>query len=159
MKHEFGNIHHLPPREKDDTTLVSEIGRLKAEVELLASRVENQARGQQAAEPIRMIIAARTRRSRFFDPLLFADPAWDILLELYASAMEQQRISVSNLCQAASVPATTALRWLSKMEKDGLVTRQDDPFDGRRTWISLSPSAFTAMESYFETLPPGGASL
>jgi hypothetical protein len=43
-------------------------------------------------------------REQFFGPDLFADPAWDILLDLYAARLEQQRVAVSSLCIAAAVP-------------------------------------------------------
>ena len=96
----------------------------------------------------RSIIQARALRRRFFDGEMFSDPAWDILLELYALKCEQVRISVSKLSVAAGVPATTALRWIDKLEADGLVVRCDDPFDGRRNWVELSDSACNDMRSY-----------
>jgi hypothetical protein len=40
---------------------------------------------------------------------LFADPGWDILLDLYAARQEGKQVSVSSLCIAAAVPPTTAL--------------------------------------------------
>src|SRR6476661_3623815 len=86
---------------------------------------------------VRALQAARKRRTAVFDGDLFADPAWDILLELYALDLEQRRASVSGVYAATSVPASTALRWVSKLEQDGLVARTDDPLDSRRSWIEL----------------------
>ncbi len=97
---------------------------------------------------VRRVIEARAARRRFFDGDLFADPAWDILLELFALRCEQRRTSVSKLCIAATVPATTALRWIDKLQRDGLVEREADPFDGRRIWVALSDRAFDAMQAY-----------
>jgi DNA-binding MarR family transcriptional regulator len=102
---------------------------------------------------VRDLLKSRRARDQFFDSSLFADPAWDILLELYAAELGQQRISVSTLCAAAAVPATTALRWIKILEKNGLLVRTDDPMDGRRTFISLAPDAFDRMERYFATVP------
>ena len=101
---------------------------------------------------VRRVIAARTARLEFFSSELFADPAWDMLLDLYALQCEQRRTSVSKLCMAAGVPPTTALRWIDKLQSEGLVVRTSDPMDGRRVWISLSTSAFDAMRSYLQSL-------
>ena len=86
---------------------------------------------------------------------MFADPAWDILLELYASHLGQQRVSVSALCNCAAVPATTALRWISALQEKLLIDRRPDPLDGRRYFISLTSKGLTAMEDYFRTVPSG----
>lgn len=88
-----------------------------------------------------------------FQEGLFSDPAWDILLELYALHLEQQRTSVSSVCVAASVPGSTAVRWIAKLEQDGLVRRTEDPLDARRSWIALSPDGVDRMRSFFESLP------
>lgn len=84
---------------------------------------------------------------------LFSDPAWEILLELYAMHLEQQRVSISSVYLASSVPASTALRWIAKLEHDGLVLRTDDPLDARRSWIALTSDGVERMRSFFETLP------
>ena len=101
---------------------------------------------------VRRVIAARTARREFFSDDLFADPAWDMLLDLYALECEQRRTSVSKLCMAAGVPPTTALRWIDKLQSEGLIVRASDPMDGRRIWVSLSTTAFDAMRSYLQTL-------
>ena len=102
---------------------------------------------------VRDVLKSRRARDQFFDSNLFADPAWDILLELYAAQLGHQRLSVSALCDAAAVPATTALRWITSLEKIGLLVRRDDPMDGRRTFIFLAADAFDRMERYFATVP------
>lgn len=102
---------------------------------------------------VRAVQAARRRRDALFSPDLFADPAWDMLLELYALHLEEKRVSVSSLCIAAYVPATTALRWVAKLEEEGLAVRSEDTADGRRSWIELSPEGIERMRRYFEMLP------
>lgn len=101
---------------------------------------------------VRRVIAARAARRQFFGSDLFADPAWDILLELYALESEQRRTSVSKLCIAAAVPPTTALRWIDRLHTDGLIVRSADHLDGRRVWVSISPSGLNAMKSYLKEL-------
>ena len=70
---------------------------------------------------------------------LFADPAWDMLLDLLQAEIAQLRVPVSSLCIAAAVPATTALRWLKTMTDQGMFVRRADPHDGRRVFVELAP--------------------
>jgi len=98
---------------------------------------------------VRRIIAGRQARTRFFDGALFADPAWDMLLDLTAAHGEGQNVSVTSLCIAADVPATTALRWLKQMVDTGIFRRIADETDRRRAFIALSESSLEAMSRYF----------
>jgi len=98
----------------------------------------------------RAIIKARAVRGQLFDEHLFADPAWDMLLELYALRSEGHRVSVSKLSLAAGVPGTTGLRWIDKLDEEGLIFRVADHLDGRRVWIELSHKGFSAMSHYLE---------
>ncbi|UYV17279.1 MarR family transcriptional regulator [Porphyrobacter sp. ULC335] len=101
---------------------------------------------------VRQIIANRQARARFFDPALFGDPAWDMLLDLTAAHGEGAQVSVTSLCIAAGVPATTALRWLTQMVETGIFIRVPDPADRRRAFIALSEKAIAAMSGYFASL-------
>jgi DNA-binding MarR family transcriptional regulator len=47
------------------------------------------------------------------------------------------------------VPATTALRWISALEREGLIQKRSDPLDGRRAYVSLSTKGLNAMFAYF----------
>jgi DNA-binding MarR family transcriptional regulator len=103
---------------------------------------------------VRKVIRARRARERFFDASLFGEPAWDILLELFASGLSNQRVPVTRLCNAASVPASTALRWITNLEDCGMIKRHDDPLDRRRSFLSLSLEANLAMASLFKSIAP-----
>ena len=104
---------------------------------------------QVSGETVRQVIRARRLRSRFFEEELFADPAWDMLLDLLQAEIAQLRVPVSSLCIAAAVPATTALRWLKTMTDKGIFLRRADPHDGRRVFVELAPEASLAMRRYF----------
>lgn len=101
------------------------------------------------ASVIRTLIKARQMRSRYFDGELFADPAWDILLDLSAARAERMQVSVTSLCIAAGVPATTALRWIGQMVDADLLVRVADPHDRRRAYIALADSTADCMARYF----------
>ena len=103
---------------------------------------------------IRQGLLARSQRGRFFNPKLFADPAWDMLLELYAASLTERRLTVSRLAERSGVPLTTALRWICTLENEQLIDREDDRFDKRRMFLSLTDKGRSAMSAYFEELHP-----
>ncbi|MFN4113069.1 MAG: MarR family transcriptional regulator [Sphingomonadaceae bacterium] len=111
------------------------------------------------ARLVRRIIQQRQLRARFFDAELFADPAWDMLLDLTVARVERTRVSVTSLCIASGVPPTTALRWIAQMVDAGLFERQQDEIDRRRAFIALSDKAAEAMARYFAELGKDAAAL
>jgi hypothetical protein len=94
---------------------------------------------------VRRLIRVRRERDRYLPAEIFADPAWDMLLDLMAAQLEQREVPVSSLCIAAAVPTTTALRWIRSLSEAGLFERRMDPADARRTYIRLSSDASAAM--------------
>lgn len=120
----------------------------RALAELLGERGrEPSARRPVDAPRIRAHIRARRLRERFFPADLFADPAWDILLDLAAAEREGVRVSVSSLCIAASVPTTTGLRWIKAMVDRGMLQREPDPNDARRAFITMAPATSKTMDA------------
>ncbi|HEX8625271.1 MAG TPA: MarR family winged helix-turn-helix transcriptional regulator [Allosphingosinicella sp.] len=105
---------------------------------------------------IRSIIRVRRLRDHFFEGEMFADPAWDMLLDLMAARVEGQRVAVSSLCIAAAVPPTTALRWIKSLCDEGLFVRVADPEDGRRVFIELSSDTAARMEAYLKSVQRAG---
>jgi hypothetical protein len=110
-----------------------------------------------SADVVRLVIRARRFRARYFSSELFADPAWDMLLDLLQAEIAQLRVPVSSLCIAAAVPATTALRWLKTMVSQGLFVRRADPHDGRRVFVELAPEASLQLRRYFADVGSVGA--
>ena len=132
--------------------LSADAGRIAEQLARLAEeRVTSS--GQQRpidAALVRRLIMARRDRARFFPDTLFADPAWDMLLDLAAARLEGKQVPVSSLCIAAAVPTTTALRWVRSLADAGLIERQSDPFDARRSHVSLSDPAAAAMHGWLQ---------
>jgi DNA-binding MarR family transcriptional regulator len=138
--------------------LSDEVSRIASTLAQLSMSVEGQGLAPKAEllsaapevteDSVRWIINARSLRSRFLPADLFADPAWDILLELLRAEVAQQRISVSSLCVAANAPPTTALRYIKTMTKQGMIAREPDAFDGRRIYITLAPETSKALRGY-----------
>jgi DNA-binding MarR family transcriptional regulator len=134
-----------------------EIARIQRELDGLKSIVDG-SRDKERREPseaeVRAVLRARRRREAIFGKDLFADPAWDILLELYAAELGQRRVPTSELAAVAGIPLTTTLRWISKLESEGLLTREDDPLDGRRVWVALTRNALPMMTDFFNEAGP-----
>ena len=99
---------------------------------------------------VRDVLKLRRRRQEFFGGGLFSDPAWDILLELYETALSGRRIAITALADVICAPLSTVIRWVKKLEQDGWVHRVDDPFDGRRVWIYLSDNSLRQLDAYFD---------
>ena len=108
------------------------------------------------AAEVRRAIRARRLRDQHFGGGLFEDPAWDIILDLFAAELERSQVSVSSLCIAAHVAPTTALRCISKLTEAGLLERHPDPFDRRRAFMELSPPAGRAMRDHVGALRRAG---
>ena len=102
-----------------------------------------------SARLIYTICDVRRDRGKFIPGKLFGEPAWDILLELYAAELDNQRMSITRLNRRSGIPATTVLRCLSLLERAGLVRRSDDPTDLRRVFVSLTVAGEQAMDGYF----------
>ncbi len=120
--------------------------------------------GSAGAEPlhpgeIRALLRARRLREQFLPADLFADPAWDMILDLMAARLAGQRVSVSSLCIAAAVPPTTALRWIRQLTERGVFSRIDDPADGRRVFIELTDEAATAFAAWVQSVRRNGGLL
>lgn len=94
----------------------------------------------------------RRLRARYFSGSLFAEPMWDMLLDLFIADCERRRITVKSVCIGADVPTTTALRHLRWLHEQDLVERLSNPRDDRSTHVRLTAKAITAMENYLAAL-------
>ncbi|MDP9056066.1 MAG: hypothetical protein M3N34_01850 [Pseudomonadota bacterium] len=92
----------------------------------------------------------RRRRVKLFGADLFGEPAWDILLDLFIATATGKQISVSSACIGSAVPSTTGLRWLAVLETRGLIVRENDDRDARRSHVRLSKLGHDQMEQYLK---------
>jgi hypothetical protein len=86
------------------------------------------------------ILRARRQRERVFGANLFADPAWDMMLELFVQEDRGNTVHVSSLCMASAVPTTTALRWIGTLTEAKLIERRPTG-SNRKVEICLSRRA------------------
>lgn len=90
-------------------------------------------------------LSIRRRRSETFGAEMFGEPAWDMLLDLVIQRTEKRRVTVTSACVASCAPLTTALRWISVLEAEGLVTRVKCDTDRRASFIELSDTGWMKM--------------
>ena len=76
---------------------------------------------------------------------LFGEPGWDILLDVYVAQKSRLAMQVSSVCLEAGVPSTTILRWLSRLEGEGLIYRTSDNVDARRRFVRLTEAGEAMM--------------
>jgi DNA-binding transcriptional ArsR family regulator len=107
-------------------------------------------REPQALTLARMIYAERRRRDRTFPADIFGEPSWDILLDLFVARGEGRRVPTTSACIGAHVPPTTALRWLRLLEGQGLIEREEDERDGRRTFVRLSTKGMDLVGNFLD---------
>ncbi|GGJ65050.1 hypothetical protein CDQ92_11195 [Sphingopyxis bauzanensis] len=83
---------------------------------------------------------------------LFADPIWDMMLDLYIASQRGQLTTVTNACVAADVPQTTGLRYIEKLTSRGLAVRYSHLKDKRMLGLELTPEGKAAMEDMLREL-------
>jgi len=91
---------------------------------------------------------SRRKRAKFIDEELLGEPAWDMLLDLFVQNAHRQRVSVTSVCKASGVADTTALRWLTMLERYELVRRVPALRDRRVQFVELSDKGLVAMSKW-----------
>lgn len=93
-------------------------------------------------------IADRKRRSELLPEGMFGEPAWEVLLTLFAHH-QGVRFTLARLTRDLGVAPTTVLRWLAYLEDRNLITRKPHPTDQRSVFMELTDTAIDALDVYF----------
>lgn len=104
------------------------------------------------AETASRYLKLRANRDDIADAQLLSDPAWDMLLDLFVGHITGRDISVTSACLASRRPATTSLRYIDRMARDGLVLREKDPRDHRKVYLRMTEKAFRSVASWVDSL-------
>lgn len=99
-------------------------------------------------ERARAVLHTRRVRTRHFNRAMFGEPAWDILLLLYLADSLEGRQTIGQLAELVETPLTTVLRWVSYLEKEHLVERNNHPTDRRIVFIGMTDKGRTVMEAF-----------
>lgn len=119
---------------------------------VLQGRKASKQSSQAFKQRLRTHIWERKVRSKFFDQNLFADPCWEVLLDLALAEAEGKPVVIKSACIASGVPPSTALRRINVLVEAGLVDRKPDLLDNRRVLVGLTESGQRAMEKYFHLI-------
>lgn len=92
------------------------------------------------------ILAGRRGREAAIGRELFSDPAWDILLELYAARLGKRRMSARELARSIGIPESTIARWINVLCDRGLVTAMTERPERDRASIELSVQGLDVMQ-------------
>lgn len=87
------------------------------------------------------------RRTKYIPQVFVAEPAWQMLLELFIQFAGGADVSTKSLCIVSGVPDTTALRLIEKMENADLIERSQSLVDKRVTLVRLTRQGVVAVGS------------
>lgn len=99
----------------------------------------------------REVLQRRVRRAHF-DPAIADGAPWAMLLELYLAFGAQRALRTMDLFHAAGVPDATGSRCLLRLQRSGLVAREDMPGDRRVSLVKLTPVGARKIEHYAAAL-------
>ena len=145
-----GDFTHHTPANENGAMLIDEIRGLQvAQTAGIAEDYAGSIRSTAMELEVRRVRKLRARRVGIFGKGLFGEPAWDMLLELYAADLSGRRQSIARTCLASGAPPSTALRWLQLLLREGWIQRSPDPQDRPRFLLTLTDKSRIAMKRVF----------
>lgn len=96
---------------------------------------------------------ARRSRSKYVPEKLLGEPVWDILLDLYVNEARGRVSNITSVCVASCAPPTTALRYVTSLEAQGLIEFEDANYDRRIRLVSFTERGLRAMSDYLQGAP------
>lgn len=100
----------------------------------------------------RELIHHRRQRRRFFSTMVFGEPAWEMLLALFAHTPGEEGMTAEKLISSVEVPASVGKRWIDYLERERLLVRHAAGADEATSVISLTPEAEARLTSYIESI-------
>jgi hypothetical protein len=129
-------LHELLQRVSDLEARAAESGRMPRSLGISDDKLATLAGA---------IYRLRQHRQSYFDAALFAEPAWDMLLDLFINKVREARVSTTSLCLAAGVPHATGIRWIRTLREHGLLRRYRAADDARLMLIEITPKGYQLM--------------
>lgn len=96
----------------------------------------------------RLMIEGRRARAQTFSTLLFADPAWDILLTAYVCEAEGGTLTVATLKDVLGLSVANTLRWMRALNAEGMVEYERGDGAEEMTTFRLSWQAHQKFEHF-----------
>lgn len=102
--------------------------------------------GDRAASTAVAILNLRRVRSEMLPPELFAEPGWDLLLELFVADAHGHRLTAREVSNRADIPPSVLSRWLIHLTQIGFIVGDGD--GNLDDLLTLSGKALSAIEGF-----------
>ena len=99
-------------------------------------------------------LLSTVQRSSFslLDGRRLLDPMWAVLIDLFRAENRGQRLSLTTVGLGATTSSSTLLRRANELIVDGVLRREDDPLDGRRTFLTFTPEGRAELVRLLDAL-------
>jgi hypothetical protein len=113
--------------------------------------------GIDAATHHRAVAAFEERRTRAMlfgdDAVLFGEPAWDILLDLFLAEAAGDERTIDQLCDRIDISAGSARRWIDALVERQLLVRMLPGGDPLRAEVRLSAIGIRLVAASLRPMP------
>jgi hypothetical protein len=100
----------------------------------------------------RHMLAERRERDRWFDPLVFGNQGWDLLVALFVARTEGRALTPSECSVEISSPDSATARWLAFLTSEKKVSSTWDEAAPGVLRVTLTPTALDEMYTYFASV-------
>jgi DNA-binding MarR family transcriptional regulator len=107
----------------------------------------NQLSPEALLERAQSMLRVRRAREQLFCRSMFGEPAFDLLLCLYARSGKQET-SLTSLARTAGIPNSSAMRWIRYLADKRLVELTNSSLDRRAICVQLTPPGRAVMDEF-----------
>lgn len=104
-----------------------------------------------SARQARHLLTLRRARRDHLPDILFGEPGWECLLQLYVAESERRQLSAEQCVGLSEAPTSTARRWIGLLIAEGLVEQADSGI------LTLTAKARRAVKALFGQLAEGSS--
>ena len=92
------------------------------------------------------LLEQEKQRQELIGGMLFSNPAWIIVLDLFASYIENRPVTVGDAVLVGGIPRSTGSRLIRALEAQDIIYIKCDQSDRRRSIIQLTPTAIEKVQ-------------
>ena len=118
----------------------------------MVKRAREEARRQLLVERARATLEMRQLRHKFFNPAMFGEPAFDMLLALYVTNARPPIVSLRMLSPLVGVSESSAVRWLKFLVSEGLAFSVGGDGDPGAIHAAITGKGRIVMGEYLKAL-------
>ncbi len=92
-------------------------------------------------------------RDRIFGACSLNQAAWMLFLLIGKAELTGMRLTIKAAAYSAGMPLSSALRKINELCSSGLLARQEDPADARRSFVNLTSGGRSFLTQYLSEYP------